>query len=583
MTTDLGFAHFEAPGLGPVGVVDVPGHERFIRNMVAGASSVDGALLVVAADDGWMEETGRHLAVLKALARPVVAVAVTKADLAGEERAREVGSDAAQRVAAALGTGAPDFVAVDALHGRGVEELRSRLVAALAGLGCADRPAGAAAAGVAGGAASLDIDRVFTLRGVGLVVAGRLRGGELARGGLLRLLPEGSEFRVRGLQCYGREVETASPGCRVALALSHAKTAPRRGDRLVEACPVSGSRADGPEPASVAMRSFYATVEGGAAGFRPRPGYELEFAIGTAHRAARAWPSRSGRFLRIQPVEAVAARPGERLLFLPTGGADLLAYGRVVAAGGETRVERSRFEAALARAETEAGRGYGALPRLFRLALDGFLVLAEGEAPPEGAPSAGSFALSPPVWEGAVGAILSGAEAAGGLPAASLSSLLHLPEAAIGAILARLEAEGRIARRGASIRPPGPRGEATSLPPAAERLLRQIEAAGRQGYEKPEAGAPGSGKDLALLCRAGLVLGLDSRLFLSRAAYDGLVGALLEGRAAGGLLALAEAKEATGFSRKWILPFLARVERDGWLRREGETRLILRSYEGSGL
>lgn len=217
ITIDLGFAHLELAGAAPedttsqLGIVDVPGHEDFVKNMVAGVGSIDLALLVVAADDGWMPQTEEHLQILSYLGVTRGVVALTKADLAAEPEAALV-----ERIRTRLQDSplaeAP-IVATAATAGRGIEELRAALTQVLATL---PPPADY-------GKARLAVDRAFSLKGIGTVITGTLTGGRLERGQSVRLQPTGRTSRLRGLQSHNRDLEEALPGMRVALNLTDAE------------------------------------------------------------------------------------------------------------------------------------------------------------------------------------------------------------------------------------------------------------------------------------------------------------------------------------------------------------------------
>ena len=212
ITIDLGFAHFSLPdpgragGMFQLGVVDVPGHEDFVKNMVAGVGSVDVALFVVAADDGWMPQTEEHLQILTYLGVTRAVVALTKIDLADDEAA------VLQRVREPLrGTAFADApaVPVSVRSGRGLEALREALAGVLA---AAPPPRDA-------GKPRLPVDRVFSLRGIGTVVTGTLTGGTLRPDQPVVLQPSGRTAHVRTVQSHGRGVEAAVPGTRAALNL----------------------------------------------------------------------------------------------------------------------------------------------------------------------------------------------------------------------------------------------------------------------------------------------------------------------------------------------------------------------------
>lgn len=202
ISIELGYAPLSLPGGRQLSVVDVPGHERFVRTMVAGATGVDMFLLCVAADDGVMPQTREHMAVLRQLGVEAGVVAITKSDVGEPARA-------AAEVAYLL-PGAP-VVRVSALRRTGLEELLAALESVAAELpGRAD----------GGGPTRLHVDRSFTLRGIGTVVTGTLWAGSLAAGDAVRLLPRGLEARVRSVQVHDVAVERASAGQRVALNLA---------------------------------------------------------------------------------------------------------------------------------------------------------------------------------------------------------------------------------------------------------------------------------------------------------------------------------------------------------------------------
>jgi selenocysteine-specific elongation factor len=213
ISIELGYAPLELPGGRRLSVVDVPGHERFVRTMVAGASGIDLFLLCVAADDGVMPQTREHAAVLRQLGIEHGVVAITKADLAEPERAA---AEAGELVPGA------EAVAVSMRPPAGLDELLAALERCAAGLpGRAEAP----------GPPRLHVDRSFTLRGIGTVVTGTLWSGELAAGDHVRVLPSGRRARVRSVEVHDRPVERAAAGQRVALALAGVdRRAVSRGD-----------------------------------------------------------------------------------------------------------------------------------------------------------------------------------------------------------------------------------------------------------------------------------------------------------------------------------------------------------------
>jgi selenocysteine-specific elongation factor len=203
ISIELGYAPLALPSGRHLSVVDVPGHERFVRTMVAGASGVDLFLLCVAADDGVMPQTREHLAVLRQLGVATGAVAVTKADVADP-------SAAAEEVRPLVPAGTP-IVPVSSVAPSGIDSLLAALDQVAAGL------SGRAGAG---GPARLHVDRSFTLRGIGTVVTGTLWSGAVSAGDAVTILPRGLRARVRSVQVHDVGVDRADAGQRVALNLN---------------------------------------------------------------------------------------------------------------------------------------------------------------------------------------------------------------------------------------------------------------------------------------------------------------------------------------------------------------------------
>ena len=203
ISIDLGYAPLELPDGTQLSVVDVPGHERFVRTMVAGASGIDLFLLVIDAGEGARPQTREHLAILRLLGIEHGVVALTKSDLVDEETLGLARIEAEELV-----PGAP-VVATSARTGAGLDELRAALAEIAAGI--EQHPAD--------GPARLHVDRSFTLRGIGTVVTGTLWSGTIGEGDELRVEPQGRTVRVRSVQVHDRPVVRAEAGQRVAVSL----------------------------------------------------------------------------------------------------------------------------------------------------------------------------------------------------------------------------------------------------------------------------------------------------------------------------------------------------------------------------
>jgi selenocysteine-specific elongation factor len=315
ISIDLGYAPLELPDGTRLSVVDVPGHERFVRTMVAGASGSDLFLLIVDAGEGARPQTHEHLAILRLLGIEQGVVALTKADAVDEDTLELARIEAEELV-----PGAP-VVVTSARTGAGLEELRSALA----------QVAGRVARHDARGPARLHVDRSFTLRGIGTVATGTLWSGTIGAGDELRVEPGGRAVRVRSVQVHDRPVGRAEAGQRVAVSLPGVeRRALRRGDVLVT-----------PETLRPSFR-LDVTLE---------PLGEIPSRVmlhhGTAETSARV--ARAGdRFAQLRLTRPVVAAPGDRVV-LRTG--TTVGGGIVLDANPPRHADLGRFEA-LERGET---------------------------------------------------------------------------------------------------------------------------------------------------------------------------------------------------------------------------------------
>ena len=208
LTIDLGYAWLTTPSGREVGIIDVPGHERFIKNMLAGAGGISVCLFIVAANEGWMPQSTEHLAILNILGIEHGVVALTKADLVDPETLELAVVETEDRLKETSLKGAP-IVSVSATTGQGLEQLVDALDDVLDKAPAPEdreRP-------------RLWIDRVFTIAGAGSVVTGTLAGGNLHTGETVEVAPHGDRARIRGIQSHKKQLETVAPGNRVALNL----------------------------------------------------------------------------------------------------------------------------------------------------------------------------------------------------------------------------------------------------------------------------------------------------------------------------------------------------------------------------
>ncbi len=213
ITIELGFAKLELPSGLAMGVVDVPGHERFVRQMIAGATGIDIALLCIAADDGIMPQTEEHLAVLTLLGVPKLIVALTKCDLVDAEWLEFVSNEVQARLEKTSYAGSP-IVAVSSRTGEGLDQLKAAL----------DNAASSTKRESDAAAFRLPVDRSFAIKGAGTVVTGTLWSGKASAGDEIEILPAGKITRIRSIQVHNQPVQSAGAGHRTALNLNGVST-----------------------------------------------------------------------------------------------------------------------------------------------------------------------------------------------------------------------------------------------------------------------------------------------------------------------------------------------------------------------
>ena len=312
MTIDVGYAHLALADGSVLDFVDVPGHDRLVGNMLVGAGEIDAALVVVAADDGPNAQTIEHLELLDALGIGDGVVAVTKADMVAADRVAEVAAEVEALIGRTTLAGAP-VVVVSAVTGAGVEALRARVGGAAGPGGRAGPSRGWPRPGP-----RLAIDRVFAVKGRGTVVTGSLRGGRVAAGDVLRLLPDGLEVRVREVQVRGATVGASAVGAtdavdggRTALLVGGVEAgALRRGQVLTtDAALVATSRVLVAMRAPAGLGGLTGAVAPAPAGSRsPAPAPR----DGAGGRPGRARPSRghrpAGRIAAGDPAAGCADR-----------------------------------------------------------------------------------------------------------------------------------------------------------------------------------------------------------------------------------------------------------------------------------
>ncbi|HZK78565.1 MAG TPA: selenocysteine-specific translation elongation factor, partial [Gemmatimonadaceae bacterium] len=316
ITIDLGFAPLRLDGIGTIGIVDVPGHEAFIRTMLAGASGIDIALLVIAADEGVMPQTEEHLEILALLGVKRGVVALTKADLVEDEwlalQADEVSSLLGPTAMASW-----RIIPVSAKTGAGISELKSAIESEANSVPTRE---------ASDDLFRMPVDRAFTVKGTGTVVTGTVWSGSISRDASLIVQPSGKTARVRGIEHHGVAESSASAGQRTAIALAGVDLNDvLRGSVLVA------------EPAWTSSSEIDALVEFNRADLRITPRTRVLFHLGTAEMEARLSMERAENDANDGPVRArihlsepVISRAGDRFVLRMPSPARTIGGGTVL-------------------------------------------------------------------------------------------------------------------------------------------------------------------------------------------------------------------------------------------------------------
>jgi selenocysteine-specific elongation factor len=548
LTIDLGFAWMTLPGAGPVVFVDVPGHIRFISNMLAGVAVVEAGLLCVDAREGWRAQTEEHLRILDLIGLPAGLIAVTKAGLVDADRIAEVRAEIPRRTAGTVLASAP-VVACDSIDGTGLDELRSRLrdVVTVTGTGGGDA-ATIAALRPERDRPRLWVDRSFTIAGAGTVVTGGVSHGGFTTGERVVVVGASGTVptRARGIQALGRRVDRAPAGSRAALNLAGIdRRAIRRGDAIVR---------DGEWHHTSLVKASLQVLEAVDHEVTHRGAY-LGY-IGTGEHAVRLRVlDRSGGLI---PGETGAVRlalgrslplvAGDRFVLRETGRGELVGGGEILdVAPRRSRPRRMPVPAdAGAPAEGEWVRA-DELEQRLGVAVE---------------PVVGEWVVARATLQTARETLLERIER---------TRPIGIDVSRLGdhdrAVLAQLEQEGQTATAAGYAVASAWRDELARHP-----LVRQLEA---DLFSPP---APSTGQlrpeELRALVRRGLILVKDGVYFAAEArSAAAAILADLSRRQPEGITA-SDARQALGTTRRWVIPLLELLDEAGLTVRHGDRRHI---------
>jgi len=589
ITIDLGFAHAEL-GEGIVAsFVDVPGHERFVRHMLAGAHGIDAVALVIAADESVMPQTREHFHICRLLGVPRGLVVLTKCDLADADTRAIAEMEALELVAGSFLDGRP-VVPVSARTGEGLDRLREALLAL----------AREAPPRSSEGLLRLPVDRVFSMKGFGTVVTGTLVAGELATGEEVEALPSGRRARVRGLQVHGETVERATAGTRTAVNLAGDAAFLARGEvlarpgtlrptRMIDAelhlLPGARPLADG---ARVRVHAASAEVLArvrllGAEALEPGRSALAQLRLETAGVVGRGdrlvlrsySPSETiGGAVVVDPLPPRRRSSDRAAVERLREATSLLAAAEAfVAEAGPAGIDAPLLAARLAVPLARLAAELPAAPALVELGQDPAVVLARASLHRLGGEALAAleaFHRDQPLKEG--------------MPREELRTRVfrEAPSVAFDRVLADLAAEGRVrllpdlvAAARHEVRLSAGEEEARLL------LVTEAQAAGVTGVEVPALAAR-SGRDPRLLDRvarvlvAERVLGRVGDALLVHADHlAALKRQVRERWPPGSKVEVPAFKELLGLSRKHAIPLLEYLDRERVTRRAGNDRVVL--------
>jgi len=580
MTIDLGFAWLKLPSGQEVGIVDVPGHEHFIKNMLAGVGGIDLALLIVAANEGMMPQTREHLDILNLLGVGKGIVVITKKDLVDEDLLSLVTMEIEELISSTTLSEAP-IVAVSAVTGEGLPELVSAI----------DQLLNSTQPRVDTGRPRLLIDRVFTIAGSGTVVTGTLIDGSLRVGQEVEIVPSGLKSRLRGLQTHKTRFDTATPGSRVAANLTGVATSQlKRGDMLTK----PGWLA--PTTMLTAKLRLLPSLQ------RPlRYNATVSFHTGASELMARVRllekeelnPGES-TWAQLTLSEPVAVVKGDRFIIRSPqdtlGGGEVIEphakryrrYRPAIIQSLETKEKGTAQEILAATLEADQPQEIGKLllscglpAKEAKLAIEALIqdkmVMAVG---------AGEHRLlfTALGWEHLLETVTAIVQdyhrrfpARPGMPQGELASKSKLPPTCFTTTLHRLFDEGVIIEEGATVRLPSHQIQLTKDQQA--KIDAFLNSLAQKPYAPPADLMPDT-ELLNLLVKQRRVVKVSDSVVFAASAYDEMVKEIIDHIKAHGKVTLGETRDLLNTSRKYAQALLEYLDQEKITRRTGDERVL---------
>ena len=584
MTVDLGFAWLTLPSGREVSVVDVPGHERFIKNMLAGVGAIDLALLIVAADESVMPQTREHLAILDILQISRGLVVITKTDLVDEEMVELVKAEVEDCLRGASIEGCP-MVGVSAHTGQGLDELKETI----------DRILDQTSARQDLGRPRLPIDRCFTISGFGTVVTGTLIDGSLAVGQEIELANSRQRARIRGLQSHKTKVDSTGPGVRLAVNLSGlSRDEVERGEILT---------APGWLNPTYRVDARLRMVKDAPHALKHNEGVTFHLFTGESPARVRLLDADrltagSEGWVQVLLSEPLPAVKGD--FFVVRSAEDTLGGGQVVDPNPRRRYRRfdtdvverlmmldqgSREDVIISVAEQWGPCDVVALSRRANLSRDEVLerarlLVAEGELVELGdlGTEADAVVYSARDWQTLRGRMLNTLSAyhgqyplRKGAPAQEVRSRLGLSQPVYQRVLVRLAAENAVVEERQALRLP--EHEVVLTPQMQQQAAGYLDSLEREPYAPP-GDQPLDAELLSALIDQGKVVRVNESVVFAASAYREMTGRIVDHLKEQGSITVAEARTMFDTSRKYVLPLLEHMDQQQVTRRSGDERVL---------
>lgn len=570
MTIDIGFASIDIPKLGTVSIIDVPGHERFIRNMVVGAWGIDLALLIVAVDDGWMPQTEDHFRVLQMLGIEYLIVVLNKIDTADEEMIAFVEEEVIEKTTGTRFEGSP-VIKASAKTGDGMEELKQEIVSTLKKVpkaADAKKP-------------YMFVDRIFASKGYGTVITGTLKNGFLAENDEVKILPLKTTSRIKRIESHFSENKEANPSQRTALN-------------------ITGVNKDDLHRGFIILKGdFFLETTTSVVKIQLLPDKKIknnsiiEILIGTASIRGKVILLESGTAdeqknnftARIKLNEPWFLYPGQPFVLANPGGYRIIGGGTVLLADYSRVTDKKALKEAL-KVFTKYNRTEILLFQItcFRYILKSQLLsifpdadrvlekdineLIENNLVTE----LSDILISTEYYKKAADKLTASVNSGVGLNLKEISDLSEVDPEPAKIILQRLMQENPIIEKDGRYFASDSITEET-LSPEKKSLLEKILKNGIEGIEMDKINNEKIKKEAKDLIKLGFLVSLDGNIVYHKQTYEELKDKVMQLLESAPKISIPEAKDATALSRKYIIPLLTRIESDGLIKRIGDFRM----------